>query len=149
MVNGNVLTVTDYENRVTRYTYDKNGRLIKTERPDGSVESRSYDKAGQLLTIKDVTKSGSIINDYTYTYDRSGNITSVSDKSVGTKVQQSSEEDSVQMEYDNVNRLIKYNGKEVKYDADGHSFEMRRGRFEIALLFTKIQKVKYKLVIYD
>ena len=96
-----------------------------------------------------MTKSGSIINDYTYTYDRSGNITSVSDKSVGTKVQQSSEEDSVQMEYDNVNRLIKYNGKEVKYDADGHSFEMRRGRFEIALLFTKIQKVKYKLVIYD
>ena len=118
--NGNVLTVTDWEGRITSYSYDKNGRLVKTERPDGSVETRTYDKAGQLLALKDVTKDGVIINDYTYTYDQSGNITAIADQSVGTKDEQTVTDSTVQMEYDAVNRLIKYNGKEVKYDADGN-----------------------------
>jgi len=50
----------------------------------------------------------------------SGNITAISDKSAGTNEQQSTDEATVQMEYDDVNRLIKYNGKQVKYDADGN-----------------------------
>ena len=33
---------------------------------------------------------------------------------------QSTDEATVQMEYDDVNRLIKYNGKQVKYDTDGN-----------------------------
>ncbi len=105
---------------MTSYSYDKNGRLAKTERPDESTETRTYDKAGNLIAIKDVTKDGTVINDYTYTYDQSGNITIITDQSVGTKGQQTATDDTVQMEYDSVNRLIKYNGKEVKYDADGN-----------------------------
>jgi len=50
----------------------------------------------------------------------SGNITAISDKSAGTTEGQSTDEATVQMEYDKVNRLIKYNGKQVKYDADGN-----------------------------
>ena len=118
--NGNILSVTDWEGRITSYSYDKNGRLVKTQRPDGSAESRTYDKAGNLVAIKDVKEDGTIINDYSYTYDQSGNITAIADQSVGTKSQQIATDSTVQMEYDAVNRLIKYNGKEVKYDADGN-----------------------------
>ena len=34
--------------RVTTYTYDTNGRLVKTERPEGSVEICTYDKTGKI-----------------------------------------------------------------------------------------------------
>ncbi len=118
--NGNILTVTDWNDRVISYSYDKNGRLIKTVRPDGSKETRTYDKAGNLISLKDITKDGTVINDYTYNYNLSGNITAICDKSAGTENQQTDKETTAQMEYDSVNRLIKYNGKEVKYDADGN-----------------------------
>ena len=61
-----------------------------------------------------------MINDYTYNYDQSGNITTITDKSVAKNSPQTATDSTVQMEYDSVNRLIKYNGKEVKYDADGN-----------------------------
>ena len=112
--------MTDWNNRQTSYSYDKNGRLVKTQRPDGSIETRTYDKAGNLVAIKDVKKDGTVFNDYTYNYDQSGNITTITDKSVAKNNQQTATDSTVQMEYDSVNRLIKYNGKDVRYDADGN-----------------------------
>ena len=61
-----------------------------------------------------------LLSMYTYSYDLSGNITAIYDKCVGTENQKAAKESAAQMEYDFVNRLIKYNGKEVKYDADGN-----------------------------
>ena len=141
--------MTDWQGRTTTYEYDENSMLIKTNRPDGTVETRDYDKAGQLTAIVD-QKDNTVINSYYYTYDETGNITavtgeppqSVSGNSVSgneiaeadqSETTESTGNNSVQnrtaqdlsnindavMEYDQNNRLIKYNGEEVKYDAKG------------------------------
>ena len=112
---GSVKSVTDWDDRTTSYEYDSNGRLTKTTRPDGSVETRGYDKAGRLIRQEDVNGE-TIINVCDYAYDDAGNITSVS-MSNGTEF---SSLTNAEMEYDAANRLIKYNGEAVKYDADGN-----------------------------
>ncbi len=120
--NGSLLTQTDWDGRVTRYAYDKNGRLVKTNRPDGSTEERSYDAAGNLLSIVDKTADGQIINSFYYTYDLKGNITRVTNKNADGNAPAPGRmvNETVLMEYDNVNRLTSYNGKTVKYDLDGN-----------------------------
>ncbi len=116
--NGNRKNATDWEGRTTAYEYDRNSRLVKTIRPDGTVETRTYDKAGQLLTILD-KKGSQTVNSQEYAYDISGNITEVKASQKG-EMQVSGDIANTSMEYDKTNRLIKYNGKEVKYDKDGN-----------------------------
>ena len=123
--------------------------LIKTQRPDGTTETRDYDKAGRLSYIVD-KKDETIINSYYYGYDAVGNIVSITSEPAdnngqdgatqtkqGKEVSNSnpatnssvqsvnstaklSNVQNAQMEYDKTNRLIKYNGQTVKYDADGN-----------------------------
>lgn len=112
---GRVLTVTDWNDNVTSYSYDRNGRLTKTTRPDGSVETRTYDAAGKLLSQVDQVGE-TVINARDYIYDESGNIINAT-MSNGTEY---SNLTSAEMEYDSANRLIKYNGETVEYDADGN-----------------------------
>ena len=115
--NGNILTMTDWEGRKTSYGYDENGRLIKTSRANGTVETRTYDKAGRLIEILD-QKDDNEINHQEYSYDSSGNITEVKQLSEGelnfTGVT------SAEMTYDENNRLLTYNGENIKYDKDGN-----------------------------
>ena len=113
--NGNIKTVTDWDGRVTEYEYDGNGRLTKTTRPDGSVETRKYDAAGRMISQSDVNGE-IIICQRDYAYDESGNITSIDTiNSMGVAGLSSAE-----MAYNANNQLIKYNGEDVKYDADGN-----------------------------
>ncbi|MDQ2085630.1 PKD domain-containing protein [Herbivorax sp. ANBcel31] len=113
---GRLLKVIDWEDRVTNYEYDNNGRLVKTIRPNDTVFTITYNKAGQIVQQKDVDKHGNIINQYDYTYDEVGNVT----------VEESSNEpgapviNNATMTYDKGNRLITYNGNEIKYDEDGN-----------------------------
>ena len=67
--NNQLLTVTDWNNRVTTYTYNENGKLQTTTRPDGSVETNYYNVIGQLTRVTDTAQDGTTINEYTYTYD--------------------------------------------------------------------------------
>ncbi|MDE5780656.1 MAG: PKD domain-containing protein [Lachnospiraceae bacterium] len=115
--NGKPQTVTDYKGRKTTYAYDKNGRLSVVSRPDGSSETYTYDRQGRIRTQKDKKASGEVIHEYRYTYDTSGNITQIKGTDNSTAL---SKMETAVMEYDAANRLIKYNGKEVKYDADGN-----------------------------
>ncbi len=114
--NGNVLSVTDWMNRKTSFSYDKNGRLIRTKRADGSIEVRGYDEAGQLIQIKDTTKDGKLITDLAYSYNENGNIAEIKDGITKSGIM----EQTTKMEYDTSNRLIRYNGETVTYDADGN-----------------------------
>jgi len=65
--------VTDWANRVTEYTYDENGGLIKVLRPNGTEFTRTYDDAGQLLQQQD-SFGDNIITQFYFASDAAGNI---------------------------------------------------------------------------
>ncbi|MHC1685189.1 MAG: PKD domain-containing protein [Clostridiaceae bacterium] len=111
-----LVKVIDWNERVTTYEYDKNGRLLKTKRANGTVLTQSYDKAGNLLQLKDVDKAGNIINQYDYTYDAVGKVTTEKSANEPDRVEMK----NATMTYGKGNILETYNGQEVKYDADGN-----------------------------
>ena len=112
---GDIKSVTDWDGGVTRYSYDANERLTKTTRPDGSVETRSYDNAGQM--VSQINKNGeTVINSQQYEWNESGNIINVSVydpmQFAGTV--------SAEMEYNEFNQLIRWNGEDILYDESGN-----------------------------
>ena len=122
--------VTDGSGSETSYTYDRNGNLLTCTRADGSVQTLGYDEAGRLETLTDCAAGGEVLLSYVYTYDKYGNISEISGEDAtsaeegltaliavsgsGTGIY------SVSFEYDLNNRLISYNGEEVRYDARGN-----------------------------
>ncbi len=114
--NGYLKSVTDWDNRITNYEYDGNGKLKSQTRPDGTVEVYTYNDAGQLLSQTD-KKGDTVIQSITYEYDSAGNIVKTTQSgSTGDMAELT----TATMEYDEANRLTKYNGEEVIYDADGN-----------------------------
>ena len=113
---GRLKNVVDWNNRTTNYEYDGNGRLTKLIRPDGSIETYRYDALGQLIEQTDINGS-KVINSFTYTYDTAGHIIKTESQNVAEETVSVS---SAAMQYDAANRLIKYNGEDVEYDADGN-----------------------------
>ena len=113
---GRLKNVVDWNNRTTNYEYDGNGRLTKLIRPDGSIETYQYDALGQLIEQTDIN-GGKVINSFTYTYDTAGHIIKTESQNVAEETISVS---SATMQYDAANRLIKYNGEDVEYDADGN-----------------------------
>jgi RHS repeat-associated protein len=62
----------------THYKYDVAGRVIRTQFPNGTEETRRYDVNDRLLSQETlVTSSSHIIASFTYTYDATGRRTSV------------------------------------------------------------------------
>lgn len=100
----------------TAYSYDRYGRLARIQRADGSEEIRSYDTAGQLIKQTDTDAKGKLLQEQTYSYNVFGEVI---EKQVTDPMDTSSLE-VVQMEYNAANRLTKYNGQEVQYDAKGN-----------------------------
>lgn len=47
--------------------------MLLQERPDGSVEKRSYDKDGHLTKQENRAGDGTLLYTVTYAYDRAGN----------------------------------------------------------------------------
>ena len=116
--NGNLKKVIDSSNRETLYEYDAVGNLIKKTRPNGTTEERKYDEKYQLIEQIEKDKEGNELSHLKYTYDDKGNI-------IKTEGYKETEEGidkltSSAMKYDKANRLIEYDGEEVKYDEDGN-----------------------------
>jgi RHS repeat-associated protein len=70
---GNLISRTDANGTIISYTYDAMKRLTKKSYPDNSSESYTYDAVGRLLT------AGNANVTYTYAYDTSGRVASVTD----------------------------------------------------------------------
>lgn len=102
--NGQVEAMIDWQNHKTSYQYDKNGRVIKTTNWNGIVEERTYNTAGQVLTIK-TSLHDKTLTDYHYTYDSQGNL--ISDGS------------QLAYQYDAINRLTS-GQSQYTYDAIGN-----------------------------
>ncbi|MDE5779899.1 MAG: fibronectin type III domain-containing protein, partial [Lachnospiraceae bacterium] len=113
--NGYLHTVTDADGKTTSYKYNGNGKVTEIKLPDGTVENDTYDRAGRL-TGQTVKKGKEEISSYSYTYDAAGNMVS----STGTGTDGAGMLTGAEMTYDKQNRLVKYNGKEIKYDKCGN-----------------------------
>ncbi len=59
---------------VTTSTYDAAGRATLIEYASGATEAREYDTLGRVLKITHRTSSGAVINQFTYTRDRTGRV---------------------------------------------------------------------------
>ena len=101
---GNLTEIKTASGSTTKYVYDANGLLIKEINGRGQVRTYSYNKNGQVATIKD--DAGTI----TYTYDANGNPTTISENGI-----------TIKMAYDEMNRLISYDdgrGNKLTYSYD-------------------------------
>ena len=98
----------DYEN--WKYTYDKNGLLIKKESFSGfNDEYNYYYDENKILTkmyYKDVISSNGEYNEYVYLYDKDGNITALYSKANKAK-----DIKTETMTYDKYGHRIKYSRK--------------------------------------
>src|SRR5262249_35505722 len=68
---GRQLTVTDPIGRVTSYTYDGAGNLVRTDLPNGVVQTRSF-HALNRLTFLQAASAVSMIDSYTYVLGPTG-----------------------------------------------------------------------------
>ena len=107
-----LVKVTDWAERVTSYTYDKNGRLKTVTRPNGIKTTRVYNRMGQLVRQYDR------VNSFEFSYDAAGNI-------VTEKTEPEADPNiNLEMAYQAANRLATVDEKVVQFDADGN---MTRG----------------------
>lgn len=111
---GNILTVTDWNDNVTRYEYNKNNQHVKTINANGIIETRSYDAAGQLLSLE-YNKDSETLFSYTFEYDAAGNIVAENDKT---------------FVYDSLNRLVQSADSEYNYSSYGNIASFSDSRFE-------------------
>jgi len=80
---------------ITTYAYDGVSNLVRTEFPNGVVETREYDELDRLLYLEN-TLDDSIISSYTYTLDKVGNRLSVEEQDGRL----------VEYDYDDLYRLV-------------------------------------------
>jgi RHS repeat-associated protein len=74
---GHELTVTDPHGGVTHEIYDAAGNLIRTELPDGTVETRRYDSRNRLTALEVRDAAGGVISGITYILGPTGRRDSV------------------------------------------------------------------------
>jgi RHS repeat-associated protein len=97
----------------TSFAYDPAGNRTEIETPDASERTYSYDPANRVSEVSNQTASGT--QEFTYTYDASGNVLSENDKTYG---------------YDELNRLVSWyepSGETTTtyaYDARGNLTEV-------------------------
>jgi len=65
-------TVMDPDGGLTRYTYNTVGNLIRTDLPNGTFETRSYDVLNRLVYLESRSAAGVILS-FQYTLDAAGN----------------------------------------------------------------------------
>ena len=61
--------MTDPDGGVTRYTYDAAGNLVRTDLPNGTVETREYDDLNRLMFLENRNAAG-VISSFSYTLAR-------------------------------------------------------------------------------
>ena len=104
---GSVTIISHYE-----YEYDENGNIIRITESDaaGETESSEADDETEFSSEPAITAG-----EKTEEPDTGGDSSDIAeDETCNDKIS------IISMEYDAANRLISYNGEEVKYDADGN-----------------------------
>ena len=102
--------------------YDENGRLLTTKTPDGTVESNTYNVAGQLIQKKIAYKDNVVTHKYSYdeTYKTISESAEIQNESLYPELNGTGNFNDAVMSYGNGNRLETYNEKTLTYDNDGN-----------------------------
>lgn len=110
------------EGKVTSYTYDANGNRASVVYPDGKTkETYEYYKDNRLKELTNTRADGSVMDEYSYTYDAAHNQTSKTETINGTL------KGTTNYTYDSLNRLAEVlepkktaetSGKRTKYTFD-------------------------------
>jgi RHS repeat-associated protein len=77
--NGNLISKTDAESRVTQWAYDEQDRVLQMTAPDGGITKFSYDATGAVATVTD---PNNLIT--TYVVNGFGEVTQVISPDAGT-----------------------------------------------------------------
>ncbi|MFZ5968225.1 MAG: S8 family serine peptidase [Bacillota bacterium] len=104
------LKAVENNGETTQYSYNDNGSRKETIYPAGAKETYEYSKRGEITKLTNKKADGTIIDEYTYTYDDNGNQLTKTEK-WGTTV----------YTYDSVNRLKEVqepNGIKTTFDYD-------------------------------
>ncbi len=88
------LTKVTVDNKTTEYTYYNNGARSTIKYPDGSKEEYTYYKNNLLKTLINKKADGSIIDSYSYEYDKAKN-----------QIKKTDNKGTTQYTYDKLNRL--------------------------------------------
>jgi len=132
--NGNRSSLTDADQKITNYYYDKLNRPTTIVTPEGvtgytyyrdskiksvtyptlAVSTYTYDDSGRTESITN-TQSGAIVSAYTYGYDQNSNPINVTE-------QQGSGPETITYEFDNLDRLeqAEYIDKRITYSYDAN-----------------------------
>ena len=70
---GRTSTLINPEGQVTSWQYDAASRLVATQMANGTLASRTYDNADQLLLLANLTSAGPTLSSFNYIYDQVGN----------------------------------------------------------------------------
>jgi RHS repeat-associated protein len=114
----------DRDGHRTSYGYDAADNLVRTERPDGTVESRQYDALDRVTSVVNHHPLTGTVSSHAYAYDARGNLTTVTEQAGR----------SVEYTYDALDRLIREDVNdpvagdrvfEHVYDAVGNRIETR------------------------
>jgi RHS repeat-associated protein len=109
-------SVTDWNNRVTSYAYDRLGRLTGIIRPNGTSAALARDAGDQLTSIRE-TSGGKLISYLAFQYDLGGQTKS---RLRAPLVNSAWQHPSFTATYDDDNRLATVDGQTVIHDADGN-----------------------------
>ncbi len=110
------------------YEYDSRGNII-SEKRNGAETKYAYDALGQLIYVND-PHEGAI---WYYKYDQGGNILEKRRYARGADGTQGALEETIPYEYGDANwkdKLTKYNGRTITYDAIGNPLDDGERRYE-------------------
>jgi RHS repeat-associated protein len=133
--NGNRTSLTDPDNKVTRYSFDELNRVstvsntggttsyaydrsslkTKVSYPNATTAATTYDRARRILTL--VNRQGAApVSSYSYTYDGNGNRTQQVENVTGT-------DETTNYAFDNNDRLttVNYPDKQTAYTFDNNT----------------------------
>ena len=120
---GRLGTVTDWNSRVTTYSYDAASRVTQVLRPNGTKQTRAYDDAGQLTQLTELAADGTtVLFSGSHSYNLAGQLAREVLSPVITP-----QSISATQTFDTDNRLLMHNGAATTFDANGNLLSVASG----------------------
>ena len=121
---GRLTYVTDWLGNQTEFTYDDAGRILSQANPNLTTVSYQYDAASQLLEIKNSKSDNEVISKHTFTLDKIGNRTNISET---VPLSPNYTNGSINFNHNIGHQLISDDLRNYAYDGNGNRVEKDNG----------------------